>query len=376
MPQSEKWEQLCGVLRQHFHEPDTEALAIALAAARAHFYPGCLPVWVMIVGASGSGKTSVGIGALRAVPLSREVGELTPRTFISGKKGAPSLLFEGGTDHIFLFPDFSSFLDMRPDQRGEVAAQMRQIYDGSFVKDTGEKGKQHWQGKVTCIAAATHAVEDFWATNRDLGERFLSVRWHNPEPVQTAEAAGRQAGHENEIAATLRHRAGEFFGAPLPTALPVIPTDIERLLIVLATFVARCRTSVKRNQRGDEVLEVYPPEAPTRLVKATRLVICGWADLLGRAVEPDDLKLGQRIAMDSIPRRRSSVLRHFPRRDGDEGKGEVALQCLTGVPRTTLRRTLEDLHMARILAYSADTELYSWHPESIRLLQLCGLWQG
>lgn len=368
--QSHMWTDVRSYLREWFHEPDTEALAIALAACRAQAYTGCLPVWLFVVGPASTGKTSIVMEACSEFPLAREVGDLTPRTFLSGKKGAPSLLFEGGRNHLFLFKDFTTFLSKRPEDRAAIAGQLREIYDGRWTKDTGEIGAQPWQGRVTVIAASTHALEHHWALHRNLGERFLTVRWPEGDPLKQAECAEKQVGHYPEIRESIHKLIKQFLEPVLKSPPPAFKITQCQEIESLGPLIARARVHVSRSESHDKITEVFPAEGPSRIVQAIHTLAFAHAELMG---SPEiDLGLVRRVAFDSIPWRREQVLRVLP--NDDLGLRFEQIEEATDIPRSSLQRTLEDMEAARLIEHhqTDGAHWYSLKPVVIKWLQQAG----
>ena len=173
-----EWEKLTQHLEKWFHKPDLEALEAALSAAAAHPVIQGDPIWLFVQGPSGSGKTEIIVNALRLLPpYSRVLGTINKNSMISFNRGIPGgeLLNlatgpNGEKTGIFIFKDFTTMLSLREEERTEVISQMREIYDGEWVRSTGS-GAQTWKGKVTCVACCTPALETAWALKRDLGER-------------------------------------------------------------------------------------------------------------------------------------------------------------------------------------------------------------
>src|SRR5258706_1840810 len=60
------WEKVEAVLKQHFHQPDTEPVRAAYSAIAAHRLAG-QPVWAMLVAPPGSLKTE-GLNAIKGLP--------------------------------------------------------------------------------------------------------------------------------------------------------------------------------------------------------------------------------------------------------------------------------------------------------------------
>lgn len=301
-------------LQDWFYEPDLEALEIALSAATAHYHIQSDPVWLFVVGTSGSGKTSIIIESLSSLPNTFIIGTLSRKTLISGRKKEGGLLYTMGKSAIMLMKDFTTFMSMRSEDRAEIASQLREVYDGKWSKATGmQDDLQTWEGKVTTIAAATPAIEREWALMRDLGERFLTVRLPRVDGPESARSALAQRGHEHEIKERI-HKLTRAFVDPLTLEpAPHLPSDIERRLMYLGELVAISRTRVIRESSGSHaVIEVCSSEQPTRVTKGMGSVMANYAALMRREPEPEDFRLPLRLAFDCIPHARAAMLRAVP----------------------------------------------------------------
>src|SRR5207245_4799010 len=56
----------------------------------------------------------------------------------------------------------------------------------------------------------TPALDRAWAIQRDLGERFLCVRWHRRDGPEVARRACAQRGHEKEITHVTKQLGGKM----------------------------------------------------------------------------------------------------------------------------------------------------------------------
>jgi hypothetical protein len=341
----ELWNELTGWLEYWYHEPDIEALKISLCAAVTHYYPQEKPLWLLIIGDSGSGKTEIAMQSLRLLPDARVVGRVTPSCFLSSReKGGKqnSLLYRGGHSQIWLFKDFTTFGSMRFEARAEVAAQLREIWDGENSSDTGSGDTLHWVGKVTTIAAATPEFEEFWAALRNLGDRFTTVRWREPENALPAMQKGRdQAGNEEEIRAKTQELIHLLWRDKQSQAKMPSGPLMDRI-DMLASVVAQLRVFVSReSDNGRSILRIPKPEFPTRLSMAFSQVIRTHMDIMHKS-KPDeeDFSLARRLAMDTIPPPRRRILECVPH---NEAVSYGSLLYTTKLPRTSLQRQLEEL---------------------------------
>jgi DNA-binding MarR family transcriptional regulator len=367
----DRWSSLVNYLQERFHKPDIEALEVALSVAISHYFKQEEPVWLMVLGPPGTGKTSVIMGALGCLQETYQLDDLTPTTLLSGwsegkdkqgkRKRDCSLLnnigIEGARDGILLMPDFTCFMAKRIEERQAIAGQLRRVYDGEYDRFTGMGDRLEWKGKVTMMVCGTPAVESAWALMRDLGERFMQVRWDRGDGVSQARAAAKQIGSERQIKAEIRRMTTGF--VDWQTLVPVLtpPSDIEDSVVYLAEIVARCRGHVKRETGSKEILEVPEPEGPTRAMKALAQIARAHATLFRKTdVDRDDFRVSKRLAMDSLPPTRRKILEtiaNYP--DGQVGWANLVR--LTGVPPTTLTRNAEDLSALGILTIDSKDRI-------------------
>lgn len=330
-------------LEKWFYRPDLEAVEVVLSTVIAHHTSQAEPVWLFVLGPSGSGKTAICIQSVSKTPRSRIMGAMTPHTLVSFYSGKTSgVLTEVGKSGVLLFKDFTTILTMRDEPRAEIIGQLREVFDGKWQRDSGSGGFG-WEGKVTCIAACTPALERAWAAVREMGERFLTVRWPRIGGKALALAAGRQQGFEREIA----ERTAALGAGVVKNAGLTLPEMLEEQVVQisnLAEIVATLRPHVPR-AKGNEIVEVPGAEEPGRIHKGLSLIVRGHAAMCRKSqVDDDDVRLARRVSRDSIPLRRFTVLREM-----QEGKSvsAVALANSSDIPQSTVRWNLEELEALR-----------------------------
>ena len=119
-----------------------------------------------------------------------------------------------------------------------------------------------------------------------------------------------------------------------------LPDRFTEPLIALADIVTRARSGVARDRQTRDILYLPEPEAPTRFAKQI-------AQLMAAAIaigvsETEAWRLARKVGWDSVPAVRSAVIRLLARQEG------IAipysdLEERTGLPKTTVRRVVEDL---------------------------------
>lgn len=360
------WRRLEKHITSNYHAPDMDAIKIVASAAAAHtLLPRMSPIWLFVIGASGTGKSSLVGSVMQGVPYYNVLSNLTPQTFMSGlqlgKKTDTGLLQRLGDSIVFWVSDLSSITSMREDGKLVVMAQLREIYDGSIHKDYGNGKVEEWRGKCTLVAGCTPAVEKEWGTQRDLGERFLNVRWQagNEEELAVMAALMEDEGDTRTQTTELtRQWVGDLIA--LREFAPVLTRDqiIEHKFHTMAATVAQLRVSISRDKKNtSQIVEIGVPEGPGRIIKTITGIATTHAALMGREkLEREDWLLGQRVARESVPGRRGMVLSIF----GESKKSSMSSHDMQlalgrknwGVSLNTVRNLLDDLVALGVLVAS------------------------
>jgi Bifunctional DNA primase/polymerase, N-terminal/MarR family len=333
--------------RRWLHLPDPGALYVALATIVANRLPGD-PLWLLLVGASSSGKTEVLI-SLAGLEEVEPAATLTEASLLSGvprkdvAAGASGgLLKKIGEYGILTLKDFGSVLSMHRDARAAVLAALRECYDGSWDRPIGADGGKvlHWQGKLGLIAGVTTVVDRHHAVIDSLGSRFAFYRIDIAERKQQAGRALEHRRRGQGMREELRDAvAGFFAGLELPEDEATLSDVDKARLVDLADFVTVARSPVERDAYASREIELIPDaEAPARFVIMLASLLEGL--LLIGIGEPAAWELVTKVAFDSMPAQRRRIIEHLSAHEQTTTK-EAATAL--GLPTTTARRTLEDL---------------------------------
>jgi primase-polymerase (primpol)-like protein len=331
---------------------DPASVLIPLAVAQANRMAGD-PVWLLDVRPPGWGKTE-GLGPIAgALREAHMVSTLTEAALLSGtsrrekaKDSTGGLLRTVGEFGIIVLKDFTSILSMHREQRASTIAALREIYDGSWVRNVGTDGGRtlEWHGKVGLIAGCTEVYDRAHGVIGAMGDRFLVHRPPTPLAREVAERSLEVAGHEAEMRHELTEAvAGLFVGLPFaeqPELLAAGSKEREQLVDV-ALIAVQARSTVERDDYSREIENTHGAEAPTRVVKALMQIRSA---LITIGVEPDEAhRLTTCVALDSIPQHRRRLLRDLvvlgPERrvTTKDASGDL------GLPVRTTERVLEDL---------------------------------
>lgn len=326
----------------HLFLPDLLVVDVGLATYVAHRLPGD-PLWVQLVGASGSGKTEV-VQSLTDLPEVHPLSKLTPQTFVSGfvgKTARPASLLlrmqEQGRSFLTL-KDFTTVLQMPRDARQEIVAQLRELYDGSYQADYGNATSITWTGRLGFLAGVTPVVDSYRAVTSLLGERFVYYRLPPAPRAELSRSALKDRDRRRDMREELRAHVRGFLES-LDYSPPGLSPAAEERLVALADFTTLARSGVERDSGPSrDILALPEPEAPTRYVQqlaalTEALIVMGYA-------EDQALTVAVRVARDSVQSTRRHVLRAL-RENDQPNTSEVAR--LTGLPTSTARLTLGDL---------------------------------
>jgi hypothetical protein len=339
-------EEVIGTFMKWLYLEDLVPLLVVLATAAANLYLEGDPVWILLVGASGGGKTEI-VRALSALPGVLQAATLTEASLLSGtpakehsKIARGGLLRHIGDRGLIVFKDFTSILSQNKDARAQVIAALREIFDGSWTRHVGTDGGKSlsWTGHVGVVAGCTPTIDRYHGVIASLGERFLMLRISPSGRRELARRALDHKGREGAMRVELSEAVAGLFAGLNAAQLPISEAERE-MLIGIADFAARARSSVERDGASREIELIPAPEAPTRIAVTLARLRDG---LLAIGVAPEvAMRIVSRVALDSIPALRRSALEALL---GSSGSLETAdLATALGYPTGTVRRALEDL---------------------------------
>ena len=244
------------------------------------------PTWFRIIGPPGSGKTKH-ITLLDGHPLTYTVDEFTPKSFLSGYRGAgedPSKLPQFD-NKVLIIADESTLIEQRQEDRNAVQSLLRKAYDGKMSKVFGNiKEKVEYEAYFNMITGATPQIDRFFLYQQALGERFVNYRMVIPNRRALAKAAyDNQFKDPNKKYENIRTKIHKFINClPILEMSDIeISQKMENYIIDSANFISLIRTHVTRDSYGRTVTTMPHAESAGRLVQQITqtaiadAIICG-----------------------------------------------------------------------------------------------------
>lgn len=298
-------------------------------------------VWILLVAPPSSGKTEC-LQAFQDIkdPKSRKpmfypISDLTTNTFASGQVRTgeeTSLLFKMPRGGMMSFKDFTSILSKNDDAKREIMGQLREIYDGSYVKRTGNNKDVTWKGKVGAVAGCTEIIYEHLESLSAMGDRFAMYSIVQPDrraALKFSIKLKRDKVSKEESRDIVRAATKEYIEYVLDgmerEELNITP-ETEDEIINIADFCTKVRSGVVSNEKYKSVEFVPSREMPMRLTE--QLLALATAFMIMRIKEPlnqmpgdktkeagkyditaNDLEILSKVAFDSIPIKRRMALK-------------------------------------------------------------------
>lgn len=289
----------------------------------ANFFEG-IPVWLMLVGPPGCGKTAL-LESLMLIPRTRSLQEITGTgSLLSGtgqrdkaKDATGGVLREIGSKGTLVLNEFTSILSMPYEQLNKLLAAFRMIYDGRYTRDIGADGarKLTWgPGKIAAMAGCTESIDDAHKIMSDMGERWIFYRFPESDGYQESLAASKQK-QPGQARRNIQEIVSAFFdsldlgwghdGSILRERRDLSINESTRI-IALSTFATRCRSAVIRDPKDRTVDRIPQAERAPRLTEVLTQVYIG-LEAVGLE-EGDRWAVIAHLALDCMPQNRRKLL--------------------------------------------------------------------
>lgn len=318
------------------------------------------PVWLLLVAPPSGGKTEM-ISAISGLEFVFPISDLTVNTFASGQKktGKETSLLLKMNNGIMAFKDFTSVLSKNKDARKEIMGQLREIFDGEYVKRTGTGDDITWRGKIGAIAGATEIIYRHLEEMSAMGDRFIMYNIKQPDRLEVARRALSNSGDMHEM----REHLKACFTNLVNHVIDKLDNEEEMLmdvtmkeeLLTVADFATRVRSAVMTDFKSGLVDFVPAPEMPGRVTSQLYTLGCGFIAMNKSnpqlplnhpahkgTLTDDEKKLLFKTAFDSIPRTRRDII--MPLAKHRPGVSTVGLATMLDLPTDSVKKYLQQVN--------------------------------
>jgi len=274
------------------------------------------PVWIILMGPSSDGKTVL-LDAFSVID-SVAASKITSKTIISGYTDPASGKDQKGTSNkfgrelnnkIWVVKDFSQIGSMRSDDRKEVFAQMRELYDGHIEARYGTGAKVSEQSLyVSFVAASTSDFEKAYMEQQALGTRHMIVRTTSVNDDKVLQKIRNVRGNEELMKRKLSDAVSNTLVKEFRPKWVHIPDDIERELVALTNILRTLRTYVSVDRYTNEVDEIPEIEGIGRAKKNIDKLYSGLMNIDGIS-EKRAIACIEHVVKSNIPRMRLHALK-------------------------------------------------------------------
>jgi hypothetical protein len=349
---------MVAIFRECLALKNDNAVYVTIGTVAANLLNGRDPLWLGLIGPPSSAKTEL-LNSLSRLPYVHAVETFSPAGLLSGTpKGQKESGATGGTLReigafgIMLFMDFGSVLELRAEQRAEMMAAMRRIYDGHYTRRIGTGGGRtlEWRGKAGCLFGATQAYDVHHSVAGALGDRFLLFRVETLVEGQLDKCSPEHIGESRNIRKRLAEAVANLFASlPEPLPDPELMTNEEYAeLRKVIRIVIKLRAGVMRDRIKREIDDVLDPEGPARLILSLQQLFAGLLLIgLNRAKATDII---HQIAYDSAPKIRLKAMKALT----STWQTTRIIANNIDLPTSTTKRALEDLFVHHLALRDQD----------------------
>jgi len=198
----------------------------------------------------------------------------------------------------------AQFLQLHPNEKGAIWAQLRNAFDGYVVRDTGSGVNTRYTDlKWNWLVGATPKIDRELLIHQELGTRELV--WRMPKIKQTAKLQEKVWNNVDDKE-TMRKELNEVvrkflkYKAEIPLQKKTIPQEIKQKLFQYANFISQLRATAEKDRYTGELTNFVYPEKPTRIQEQLKTLYYGLKNLDSSITDEDTIDIIDHLAQSSI----------------------------------------------------------------------------
>lgn len=285
------------------------------------------------------------LNAIMGAPWVHQVSTLTANTLLSGAKNAnkETSLAKRIGNGVITMKDFTTILSMPHDLQQTLFAQLRELYDGYMVKETGTGDTITWKGKINLIAGVTEKIHTQESKFSGMGTRALQYTLVEQDRLTTTRRAQENASSIKRKRLEVQAGFTEYLlemSSHIPDEIPELEDEVKNKILIMSDFASRARSPIERGFRGEMQL-VLSPEMPMRMSNQMYMLGGIFTWMYGELTDVCE-KILYKIALDSIPKQRRITLRLLAQYSSITTRG---MAVTLKYPTETVRQWLEDCNV-------------------------------
>ena len=338
------------------------------------------PIWLMVIGASSGGKTSL-VAPCGLVPNVHFLDDMTDRTLLSGFKikGKEASFLKKVGSGVLIFSDFTSILAKRSEIRGEILTQLKLVFDGNLKKETGV-GTISWTGKIGAICCSTPDVYTYMENSRSAGERF-AYYWLDQPTNQ--EILDKQATHDlsaREITFKMQELYADYFkgvndfGEQHHIKLKM-SKDQKDAIQNAAIFCVRAKSTIRTDFKTGQPNAIPNISGVGRdakifdtILHALQIMDAYEHDDPTRTVSDEMVKIIKKCAYSSINRERRKILEILANHGSTLTTSQIGAVQGLGLEKDMVMQYLAPLHAVGMISKNTGRGAHAWYIDDPQVL--------
>jgi hypothetical protein len=321
------------------------SLRIVTSCFLANFLDGP-PVWIIVSGKSGTGKTEL-IMTFSCCPLhSYVVSGITPAGLLpaNGMQGA----LDAANGKILIVKDMSTLTQENKEDKNKLYGYLRDAYDGNVSKHVGT-AYLTWNGKIGFLGASVPIIETYSDFNGQLGERFLYHRMREMPSRKLLMKIDSNSGRHKILINELQEAGCEFVENWNPPATTKLPRSIKELIMDVSVLVPCLRTNISRNRQNKSEIDmpIETQESPARIFNTIKKMAVV-AFTLDNTTKDIVRKMVLKMLLDGLPDTRYKIL-HTIYKNQKTCTTKSAIAKKLGMSDSICGRYIKDLELLEII---------------------------
>lgn len=357
---------------------DERILEMILASVVGNMLLDRDPLWIFIVAPSSGGKSTV-IAPLVGLPSVHFIDDLTEKTFLSGFKikGKEMSLLKIIGSGILAFSDFTTILGKNPMSKGEILSQLRVVYDGVMVKQTGT-GKISWSGKMGVSACCTPDIYTLLESVRSAGERFIFYWMEQPTDDEIVDKQQGVSKSSKEITEIMKALYADYYNGISDWVkvhgIPELSMSQEQRIKArkAAKFCVEGKTTVRVDFKSGKP-DAIPNKAGVgrdakmfdTVLHTLQLMNCYENDDASLPVADWMIEVIEKCSYSALNRERRKILEILAHADGKPlSASEIGAKEGLGLEKESVEKYLMPLHSVGMIRKQTDGSRFKWYMDN------------